>query len=109
MDVMASSIPWNVCRQGLNAIKHYYTDLEKALGKYLLYVTVTVLGHKLAGKTSLVKMLQSKRGEKILTKRDPDAPYDEATKVFKVEEVEIGGTKLRISDMGGDGVYHLAY
>jgi len=63
----------------------------------------------MAGKTSLIRTLQSTDRRRILTDRSSNAEYDETTKVFNVEEVQVDGTTLRLIDMGGQEVYHITY
>jgi len=104
-----TSPPYEVCRQGQHAIRQYFTDMAKGRGKNFPFVTIAVIGNTMAGKTSLIRTLQSTKKERVLTNREPGAPVDEATKVFNVEEIEVDGTVLRLIDLGGQGVYHITY
>jgi len=63
----------------------------------------------MAGKTSLIKTLQSPERKRVLTYRSPEAAIDETTKVLNVQEVEVEGTVLHVLDMGGQEVYHVTY
>jgi len=101
--------PIEVCKRGLDAVKQYYQDLAKGSGKNIPFATIAVLGNTMAGKTSLIKTLQSPERKRILIDRSPKAAIDETTKVFNVQEVEVDGTVLRILDMGGQEVYHATY
>jgi len=104
-----TSPPLEVCKRGLDAVRQYYTDLAKGAGRNLPFATIAVLGQTMAGKTSLIRTLQSTDRKRVLTNRSPNAEYDETTKVFNVEEVEVDGTTLRLIDMGGQEVYHITY
>ena len=55
------SPPYEVCEQGLQAIRKYYTDLKQSGGKKLPIVSAAVIGSRMAGKTSLINSLNSKR------------------------------------------------
>jgi len=102
--------PLELCSQGLTAIKQYYKDFAAGgKGKILPLVTITVIGNTNAGKTSLIKTLQSEERQRVLTYRDPDAVTDDTTEVFRVEELNVNGTALRLIDMGGQSVYHMTY
>jgi len=101
--------PYEVCRQGLSAIRQYYRDLAKGKGESLPLVTIAVIGNTMAGKTSLIRTLQSEERKRELTNCGPEAEVDETTEVFKVEELKINNTVLRLIDMGGQQVYHMAY
>jgi len=104
-----TSPPQEVCERGLDAVRQYYTDLAKGAGRNLPFATIAVLENTMAGKTSLIRTLQSTDKRRVLTDRSPNAEYDETTKVFNVEEVEVDGTTLRLIDMGGQEVYHITY
>jgi len=104
-----TSPPQEVCRRGLAAVRQYYKDLAKGSGKNIPFATIAVLGNAMAGKTSLIKTLQSPEKKRILTDRSPEAAVDETTKVFNVQEVDVEGTVLRVLDMGGQEVYHATY
>lgn len=101
--------PYDVCLQGLAAIRQYYKDLAKGIGFNIPSATVVVIGQSLAGKTKLINTLKSEHGRRALTQRASAGPADQATKVFNVEEVEADGTVLRFIDMGGHEIYHLTY
>jgi len=104
-----TSPPLEVCERGLDAVRQYYTDLAKGAGRNLPFATIAILGNTKAGKTSLVRTLQSSDRKRVLTVRGPNAEHDETTKVFNVEEVKVDGTTLRLIDMGGQEVYHITY
>jgi len=104
-----TSPPLEVCKRGVDTVRQYYTDLAKGAGKSLPFATIALLGNTMAGKTSLIKTLQNEDRKRVLTDRSPDAVTDETTKVFNVEEVETDNTILRLIDMGGQEVYHIAY
>ena len=99
--------PYSVCQQGLSAIQKYFIDLQKDSGVKFVEVPVAVLGCTLAGKTSLVKSLQ--QNKRYLTERVVSSLTDEATKVFNVEDLDLGKTNVKFIDYGGHEVYHLVY
>jgi len=101
--------PREVCKRKMEAVRQYYKDLAKGSGRSIPFSTIAVLGNTMAGKTSLIKTLQSSERKRVLTDRSLEAAIDETTKVFKVEEVEVDGTVLRVLDMGGQEVYHALY
>ena len=101
-----TSPPQAVCKQGLPALRKYYTDLVKSGKKN--FIPVTVIGQSMAGKTSLIRSMQQTR--RILSTRDCVNTLDEATKVFNVSEAEFDeGSKLVFHDFGGQAIYHFAY
>jgi len=104
-----TSPPIEVCKRGITAVRQYYTDLAKGAGKSLPFATIAMLGNTMAGKTSLIKTLQSTDRKRVLTNRGSDAEKDETTMVFNVEEFEVDGTALRLIDFGGQEVYHITY
>ena len=101
------SPPYEVCMQGLQAIRKYYTDLEQSGGKKLPIVSAAVIGSRMAGKTSLINSLNSKRRQ--LTYRSKEGTDDDTTEVFKIADVTVGDSQLKVFDFGGDRVYHMAY
>jgi len=103
------SPPLEVCKRGADSARQYYADLAKGAGRNLPFATIAVLGNTMAGKTSLIRTLQSTDRKRVLTNRGSDAVRDETTKVFNVEEVEVDGTVLRLIDMGGQEIYHITY
>lgn len=104
------SPPLEICRQGLRAIKQYYTDIAASSSNKVCLATVVVIGQTGAGKTSLIKTLQSKTKTRILTKRSLAEKQDESTKVFNFEEVKCNDDEaLRFIDLGGQEVYHVTY
>ena len=103
------SPPSQVCAQGLHAIQKYYKDLEEQSEPPLIIpvISCAVIGSTMAGKTSLIESLKKKK--RTLTYREPLSVTDDTTEVFKVNEIEIDGSKLKCFDFGGNDVYHLAY
>jgi len=101
--------PHEVCTQGLLDIRQYYRDLAKYKGESLPLVTIVVIGNTMAGKTSLIRTLQSEERKRVLTNHGPEVAIDETTKVFKVEELKVNNTVLRLIDLGGQPVYHMTY
>ena len=101
-----TSPPDGVRKQGISAIRKYFTDLEKGGKKN--FVPVTVIGQAMAGKTSLIKSMQQTK--RYLSHRSNDSQLDEATKVFKVCEADFDEvSKLVFHDFGGQAIYHFAY
>ena len=99
--------PYAVCEQGLAATRKYISDYSSEKGVNLIQVPVSFVGEALAGKTSVIKSLQT--GKRMLTKRTKTTQLDETTKVFKVEELELKKCSIKILDHGGHEVYHLVY
>ena len=101
------SPPYEVCKQGLQAIRKYYTDLEQSGGKTLPIVSATVIGHRMAGKTSLINSLKLQKRQ--LTYRNKEGIDDDTTEVFKISDITVDDSLLKVFDYGGDRVYHIAY
>ena len=101
------SPPYAVCVQGLEAIIKYYRDLAKERSIEQPIISAAVIGNRMAGKTSLIRSLMERK--RVLTYRNESSDRDETTKAFQVNEVDLGETKLRMFDFGGDTVYHLSY
>ena len=101
------SPPYEVCEQGLQAIRKYYTDLEQSGGKKLPIVSAAVIGNRMAGKTSLINSLKSR--ERQLTHRNKEGIDDDTTEVFKIDDITVDDSLLKVFDYGGDRVYHIAY
>lgn len=101
--------PKELCKEGLYAIRQYFEDMAEGVVKTLGCGVVTVIGRTLAGKTSLIRTLQSKENKRVLTHRGPDDSVDETTEVFNIEKVDFENCALRFIDMGGQEVYHLTY
>ena len=99
--------PYAVCEQGVEAVRKYFTDLRSTRGVELTSVPVAIVGQKMSGKTSLVRSLQT--GSRKLTERVDSSLYDEATKVFKIEDLELPSSQVKLIDYGGHEVYHIAY
>ena len=101
--------PTAVAEQGLSAIRQYFRDIELfgESSSRMSVTTAAVLGCKMAGKSSFIQSMKHRRRQ--LTTRHQDAPFDEGTKVFDVEPVEIDGTEMRMFDFGGDEAYHVTY
>lgn len=103
------SPPMQVCEQGTNAIKQYFQDLAMGRGKSFPAATIAVMGEKMAGKTSLIRTLQSKEKKRVFTIRRPDIGRDDATRVFNIEQVPTEDMILRFVDIGGHEVYHVTH
>ena len=95
-------------------MRKYLTDLRSARGVELTTVPVAIVGQKMSGKTSLVRSLQT--GSRKLTNRVKpenssllDEAMDEATKVFKIEDLKLPSSHVKLIDYGGHEVYHIAY
>ena len=99
--------PNEVSRQGLQAIRKYYTDLEQSGGKKLPIVSAAVIGHRMAGKTSLINSLKFPKRQ--LTYRNKEGIDDDTTEVFKIADITVDDSLLKVFDYGGDRVYHIAY
>ncbi|XP_067932963.1 malignant fibrous histiocytoma-amplified sequence 1 homolog [Watersipora subatra] len=99
--------PYSVCQQGLTAIRKFFVDLAADRPVKLVEVPVAVVGNAMSGKTSLFRTL--KAGKRSLTFRDKSSEQDETTRVFQVEELPLGDTKVKLFDYGGNQTYHLAY
>ncbi|XP_067935178.1 malignant fibrous histiocytoma-amplified sequence 1-like [Watersipora subatra] len=99
--------PYAVCRQGLSAIKTYFTDLHTAAGSAVAAIPVAIVGNPLSGKTSIVRSLQTSK--RCLTFRQESSLLDEATKVFKIEDLDLQSSQVKLIDYGGHEVYHMAY
>jgi len=100
--------PYEVCQQGAGAIKQYYTDIRNSDSVEVSMVTVAVIGQTMSGKTSLIKTLQSTDGTRVLTHR-VDGLDDDATPVFKMEDVCVDNDVLRFIDFGGHEIYQSTY
>ena len=105
--VNLQSPPYEVCEQGLGAMKKYYVDMEKGTGRNMPTISAAVIGSKMAGKTSLIWTLQ--RQTRTLSHRNALGVKDDTTEAFNVEELELGGYPLKIFDFGGHKIYHIAY
>jgi len=99
--------PYEVCGRGLSAVRQYYVDLHKGQGEVLPLVTIAVIGNTMAGKTSLITTLQNENRRRVLTERGPHS--DEATRVFEMKTMKVDNVDLRLIDMGGQQIYHIAY
>ena len=76
------SPPYEVCKQGLEAIRKYYSDIKQSGGKKLPIVSAAVIGSRMAGKTSLINSLNSQRRQ--LTYRSEEGTDDDtAVKEFR--------------------------
>ncbi|XP_067936773.1 leucine-rich repeat protein lrrA-like [Watersipora subatra] len=94
-------------RSNLETARQYYCDEARRAESRPLIVVASVIGCSGAGKTSLIKTLQSKTKQMVLTDS-----VDASTKVFSFEEVLLKNaakTILRFIDMGGHDIYHPAY
>lgn len=103
------SPPKEVYGRGVESIRQYFKDLALGRSKVIPAVTVAVIGQTMAGKTSLIKTLQSEAKVRVLTNRGPGAANDPTTKVFNVESVTVEKVVLRFIDVGGQEVYHTTY
>lgn len=99
--------PYVVCKQGYVAVKNYITDLKADKGGSDIVVPVSIIGNSMAGKSSLVRSLQ--RGTRCLTHRSKYSPLDEATKVFRFEDLRLPNSTVRFWDHGGQDIYHIVY
>jgi len=68
-----TSPPLEVCQEGSNAVRQYYTDLSNITGRNLPFATIAVLGNSMAGKTSLIRTLQSTDKKRVLTDKSSNA------------------------------------
>ncbi|XP_067941160.1 uncharacterized protein [Watersipora subatra] len=101
------SPPYAVCQQSLTAIKTFFEDLASETPVELTIVPVSVVGHSMSGKTSLIRSLQSRSRE--LTNRSETNMLDETTKVFQIEGVQLDNSYAKMIDHGGHEVYHITY
>ncbi|XP_067944838.1 malignant fibrous histiocytoma-amplified sequence 1 homolog [Watersipora subatra] len=99
------SPPYEVCIQGIAAVNKYFADLVEGKGVEQLKVPVAVVGMTGAGKSSLIRSLQS--GKRELTYREKNSPFDETTKVFQMED--LNNSPLKFIDYGGHDIYQMAY
>jgi len=104
-----TSPPYEVCQQGTGAIKQYYTDIKNSDSVEVSMVTVAVIGQSMSGKTSLIKTLQSTDRTRVLTHRVDGGLDDDATPVFKMEDVCADNDVLRFIDFGGHEIYQSTY
>ncbi|XP_067935483.1 malignant fibrous histiocytoma-amplified sequence 1 homolog [Watersipora subatra] len=100
------SPPYAVCSQGIEAVKAYFEDLVKD-GVELNLVPVSIVGDTMAGKTSLIRSLQSR--SRKLTYRDDTSIFDETTRVFDVQNLELENSQAKMIDHGGHQIYHITY
>ncbi|XP_067940451.1 malignant fibrous histiocytoma-amplified sequence 1 homolog [Watersipora subatra] len=98
---------YGVCQQGITAIKSYFEDLTSEQQVELTIVPVSVVGHSMSGKTSLIRSLQSK--SRVLTNRFETTMLDETTRVFQIEGVQLDHSYAKMIDHGGHEVYHITY
>ncbi|XP_067937116.1 uncharacterized protein [Watersipora subatra] len=61
----------------------------------------------MAGKTSLVRSLQSR--SRNLTYRDDTSIFDETTRVFDVQNLDLENSQAKMIDHGGHQIYHITY
>ncbi|XP_067940445.1 leucine-rich repeat-containing protein 1-like [Watersipora subatra] len=101
------SPPYAVCQQSLTAIKSFFEDFASGQQVELTIVPVSVVGHSMSGKTSLIRSLKS--GNRVLTHRSETNMLDETTKVFKIEGVQLDNSYAKMIDHGGHEVYHITY
>ncbi|XP_067940460.1 malignant fibrous histiocytoma-amplified sequence 1 homolog [Watersipora subatra] len=101
------SPPYGVCEQGLAAIKSFFEDRALEQQVELTIVPVSVVGHSMSGKTSLIASLQSK--SRVLTNRSDTSMLDETTKVFQIQGVQLNNSYAKMIDHGGHEVYHITY
>jgi len=104
-----TSPPYEVCQQGADAIKQYYTDIRNHGSVEVSMVTVAVIGQTMSGKTSLIKTLQSTDRTRVLTHRVEGGLDDDTTPVFKMEDVCVDDGVLRFIDFGGHEIYQSTY
>ncbi|XP_067932948.1 malignant fibrous histiocytoma-amplified sequence 1 homolog [Watersipora subatra] len=99
--------PYSVCQQGIAAIKKFFVDFAADKPVKLVEVPIAVIGNTMSGKTSLFRTL--KAGKRTLTFRNERSEKDETTRVFKVEDLPLEDTQIKLFDYGGNHAYHLAY
>ena len=104
-----TSPPLAVCKQGVSAVRKYFSDLKLDEGRNCRFIPVTFIGQSKAGKTSLVRSIQ--QNKRVLTERNPDdVSLDEATRVFNVCEAEASeSAKFIFADFAGHEIYHVSY
>ncbi|XP_067935480.1 malignant fibrous histiocytoma-amplified sequence 1 homolog [Watersipora subatra] len=100
------SPPYAVCSQGIEAVKSYFEDLVKD-GVELKLVPVSIVGDTMAGKTSLIRSLQSR--SRKLTYRNDTSIFDETTRVFDVQNLDLENSQAKMIDHGGHQIYHITY
>lgn len=106
--VSLTSPPYALCKQGIEALQIYVTALREEKGDSKRVFPVVVIGMSMAGKTSLVLSLTEMK--RILTLRLTESKLDEATRVFKVREVDLkNNVSVLFYDCGGQAIYHYAY
>ncbi|XP_019627980.1 PREDICTED: uncharacterized protein LOC109472615 isoform X1 [Branchiostoma belcheri] len=94
--------PAEVCRQGINAIRLYFDELEHSEEEVSARLKVVVLGKKMAGKTSLVQTLN--RGQSSLTENEDRTHCVEITQWAPEDNIT-----FEVYDFGGHDVYHLTH
>ncbi|XP_078697419.1 uncharacterized protein LOC144925314 [Branchiostoma floridae x Branchiostoma belcheri] len=94
--------PAEVCRYGIAAISQYFAELERSEEKISAHMKVVVLGEKMAGKTSLVRTLDS--GKSTLTEVEDRTHCVEITQWAPDDNIT-----FEVYDFGGHDVYHLTH
>ena len=97
--------PSAVCQGGFEDIKQYYNDLKKGC-THIVLSTIVLIGRKEAGKSTLLRAMQSGFNADV-------KPKDvKKTAVFEFQTVNLNHGdethKVQIVDFGGDDVYHYA-
>ncbi|XP_019616597.1 PREDICTED: malignant fibrous histiocytoma-amplified sequence 1 homolog [Branchiostoma belcheri] len=94
--------PYEVCRQGIAAIKQYFEELGRSEEKTSAHLKVVILGEKMAGKTSLIRTLDS--GKSTLTEVEDRTHCVEITQWTPDDNIT-----FEVYDFGGHDVYHLTH
>ncbi|KAI8488315.1 hypothetical protein Bbelb_339110 [Branchiostoma belcheri] len=94
--------PAEVCDQGIAAIRQYFEELERSEEKISAQLKVVILGEKMAGKTSLVRTLDS--GKSTLTEEEDRTHCVEITQWAPDDNIT-----FEVYDFGGHDVYHLTH
>ncbi|XP_019614152.1 PREDICTED: malignant fibrous histiocytoma-amplified sequence 1 homolog [Branchiostoma belcheri] len=94
--------PAEVCDQGIAAIRQYFDELERSKEAVSAHLKVVVLGETMAGKTSLVRTLNS--GKSTLTEEEDRTHCVEITQLAPDNNIT-----FKVYDFGGNKVYHLTH
>ncbi|XP_019614112.1 PREDICTED: malignant fibrous histiocytoma-amplified sequence 1 homolog [Branchiostoma belcheri] len=105
LDVIGNPLikpPAEVCRQGIDAIRQYFDELERSEEAVSAHLKVVVLGETMAGKTSLVQTLNS--GKSTLTEEEDRTHCVEITQWAPTDNIT-----FEVYDFGGHDMYHLTH
>ncbi len=98
--------PPEITHRGLAAIRHYFTELNKALEKdYLYEIKLLLVGEGRVGKTTLSKALTIPN----YTMEDEESTEGIDIKEWMIPKAELGLNKdfrVNIWDFGGQEIYH---